>query len=101
MAHGGDRRERLAAKAEGGNALEPARVAQLARGVAQEGHARVLGRHAAAVVRHAQIGHAAVPQLHGHVPGAGVKGVFHQLLHHGGGSLHHLARGDEIRHVGG
>ena len=69
--------------------------------MAQEGHARVLGRHAAAVVGDADIGRAAPADLHGHVFGPGVEGVLHQLLDHGGRALHHLARGDQIRHMRG
>ena len=101
MAHGGDGRKRLAAKAERGDALEPARVAQLARRMAQKGDARVLGRHAAAVVRDAQIRHAAAADLHRDGARAGVDRVFDKLLHHRGGPLHDLTRGDQIRHVGG
>ena len=68
--------------------------------MAQEGHTRVLGGHAAAVVGDADIGGPAGAQLHGDVPGPGVKGVFHQLLDDGSRPLHHLAGGDEIRHMG-
>ena len=100
MAHGGDGRERLAAKAERRDALKPARIAQLARGVAQKGDACVLGRHAAAVVRHAQIRHAAAAHLHrdGFCPG--VEGVFHKLLDDRGRALHDLAGGDHVGKVG-
>ena len=59
----------------------------------------LLGRHAAAVVRHAQIRRAAAAQLHRHGAGPGVKCVFHQLLDHRGGPLHDLARGDQIRQM--
>ena len=101
MAHGGDGRERLAAKTERRDALEPARIAQLARRVAQKGDARVLGRHAAAVVRDAQIRHAAAANLHRDGAGAGVNRVFDELLHHRGGPLHDLARGNQVSNVGG
>ena len=99
MRHGADRGQRLAAKAHRADGLEPLLVVQLARRVAQKRDARVLGRHAAAVVRHAQIRRAAAAQLHRHGAGSGVKRVFHQLLDHRGGPLHDLARGDQIRQM--
>ena len=68
--------------------------------MAQKGHPGVLRGHTAAVVGDADIGGAAGAELHRDVFGPGVKGVFHELLHHGGGALHHLAGGDEIRHMG-
>ena len=95
--HGADGGQRLAAKAHRADGLEPLRIVQLARRVAQKRDARVLGRHAAAVVGHAQIGRAAAAQLHRHGAGPGVERVFHQLLDHGGGPLDDLARGDQIR----
>ena len=97
--HGADRGQRLAAKAHRADGLEPLLVVQLARRVAQKRDACVLGRHAAAVVRHAQIRRAAAAQLHRHGAGPSVKCVFHQLLDHGGGPLHDLARGDQIRQM--
>ena len=97
--HGADRGQRLAAKAHRADGLEPLLVVQLARRVAQKRDACVLGRHAAAVVRHAQIRRAAAAQLHRHGAGPGVKCVFHQLLDHRGGPLHDLARGDQIRQM--
>ena len=45
----------FAAKAERADGLEPALVRELARRVAQKAHARVLRRHADAVVRDADI----------------------------------------------
>src|SRR5699024_3313993 len=81
--------------------LQPALVLQLAGRVAEEGYARVLGRHAAAVVRHADELPTAAAQLHRDVPRPGVDRVFKQLLHHGGGPFHNLAGGDEVRHEGG
>ena len=74
---------------------------QLRGRVAQKGDARVLRGHALPVVLHADIGGPAVAELHGHAVRARVKGVFHQLLDDGGGPLHHLARGDHIRHMRG
>ena len=68
--------------------------------MAHEGHARILGCHAAAVIADADIGGAAAPDLYGDVAGAGIYGVFNQLLHNGSGTLHHLAGGYHVRHVG-
>ena len=90
----------LAAEAQRAYGLQAALVRELACGVAQEGHAGVLRRHAAAVVRDADKLRAAGAELHGYIPGPGVYGVFHQLLDRRGGPLDHLARGDEVRDVG-
>ena len=97
MRHGADGGQRLTAKAHRADGLEPLRIVQLARRVAQKRDACVLGRHAAAVVGHAQVGRAAAAQLHRHGAGPGVERIFHQLLDHGGGTLNDLARGDQIR----
>ena len=56
----------------------------------------VLGRHTAAVVGDPKEGHAAVPDLYGHLAGAGIHCVFQQLLDDGGRTLHHLTGGDQI-----
>ena len=101
LAHGGDGGQRLAAKAHGADGLEPGLIVQLGGSVPQKGDARVLRRHAAAVVADADIGGPAVAQLHRHGVGARVEGVLHQLLDDGGGPLDHLAGGDHVRHMGG
>ena len=80
--------------------LQIAGLAQLACRMAQEGRFSFVRGDAAAVVRHAQKGHAAVVQLDGDVLCAGVDGVFDQLLGGTGRTLHHLAGGDHIRHLG-
>ena len=69
--------------------------------MAEEGSGELLGGDAAAVVGDPDEGHAAALQLHHHGGRAGVDGVFHELFDHAGGPLHHLAGGDEVRHVGG
>ena len=74
---------------------------ELRRGVAQERDARVLGRHAAAVVRDADERRAAAFYFDGDRLCTGVKGVFHQLLDDGGGTLDDLARSDHIGNVWG
>ena len=66
----------------------------------EKGRLRVVGAHAAAVIGDAQEGHAAVLNLHGNVSGSGVHGVFQQFLDDAGRTLHHLAGGDEIGHMG-
>ena len=69
--------------------------------MAQKCGAGILSTHTAAVVRHTQIGHAAVLDLHGDLGGTGVHGVFQQLLHNGGRPLNHLTGGDQIGNMGG
>ena len=101
LRHGGDGGKRLAAEAHRRDSLKPALVVQLARRVAQKGDARVLRRHAAAVVRHTDHGRAAAADLDGDVLRPGVQRVFAQLLDHGSRALDDLARGDHVRHVGG
>ena len=98
LAHGGDGGKRLATKAHRADGLKPLRVMQLRGGVAQKGNARVLRRHAAAVVRHADVDCASALYLYYYVLCARVNGVFHKLLNYGGGALHHLAGGDHVRH---
>ena len=67
----------------------------------RKGHARVLGGHAAAVVRHAQVFRAAAAYLHRYIPRLRVERVLHELLDGGGRALHHLAGGDEVGDEGG
>ena len=69
--------------------------------MAQESGFGVHAFHAAAVVGDPQEGHAAVPDFNGHLGGAGVHGIFQQLLGHGGRTFHHLAGGDQIGDMGG
>ena len=97
----GDSCQRLTAEAQRADGLQPALVGELAGGVAQEGHAGVLGRHAAAVVRDADELRAAAGELHRYVARPRVDGVFNELLHRRGGPLHDLARGYEVGHVRG
>jgi hypothetical protein len=94
----GDGGKGLAPEAEGADPDEVRRAPQLAGGVAVEREHRVLPSHAGPVVAHQHQGLAALLQLHPHVPGAGIQGVLHQLLHHRGGTLDDLARGDLIGH---
>ena len=69
--------------------------------MAQKGGFGILGCHAAAVVGQPQEGHAAVPDLYGHLGGAGVHGVFQQFFDYGGRPLHHFTGGDQVGDMGG
>jgi len=77
-------------------AVEVIGLGDLARGVALEGEQRVVARQAAAVVLHAQERPPTVAKFHLDPRGAGVEGVFDQLLHHRGRPLDHLAGGDLV-----
>ena len=95
--NGTDGGKRLTAEAEGADRLQILGAAELTGGMAQKRRLRVLRLHAAAVVGHAQKGHAAVLNLNGDVLRAGVDRVFRQLLRGAGGTLDDLARCDHIR----
>ena len=99
-AHGRGGGQGLAPEAQGADGLQVLLGPQLGGGVPQEGGLGVLTAHAAAVVRDPQQGHAAVLKLYGDGFGAGVDGVLHQLLDHGGGTFHDLAGGDQVRQMG-
>ena len=98
--HGGDGGQRFAAEAQSADGGKVLGAAELAGGVAQEGGGQLLRRDAAAVVRNADVGQAALFQLGGNGGGTGVKSVFQKLLAHGGGAFHHLAGGDQVRQMG-
>ena len=59
--------------------------------MAQKSKGHLFPHHAAAVIGHTYEGDAALFDFHGNGGGTGVDGILHQLLHHGGGTLHHLA----------
>ena len=84
--------EGLTAEAEGLDAEEVAGVADLRGGMADEGVAHVLLGDAAAVVRHANHGDAAVADLDRYRGAAGIDGVLEELLHDTERPLDHLAR---------
>src|SRR6266516_688861 len=75
--HGRDRGKRLTAKAEGADADQVSRTADLARGVALQGEARVVGAHALAVVAHPDQCLAAILELYADGAGARIERVFH------------------------
>ena len=91
----GDRRQRLAAKAERRDAKQIV-AGELGGGVALDREREFVGRHAVAVIGDRYQRPPAVVHDHVDVPGAGVDGVLHQLLDHGGGALDHLARRDAV-----
>ena len=93
-AHRSDGGQSFAAEAHSGDGGQILGGTQLGGCVAEEGSACVLAGHAAAVVRHPQVGHATVFDLHGDLGGTGIHGVFQQFLDHGSGTLHHLAGGN-------
>ena len=94
--HRRDRSKRFAAEAQCADCGKVLLGAQLAGRVAAEGDGRVLRRHAAAVVRNAQISDAAVFDFHGNTGRAGIDRVLDQLFCDRGRALHHLARCDQV-----
>ena len=64
--------------------------------MAQKRRFNLICRNAAAVIGHADIGLAAVLNLHDHRGSAGVKRVFHQFLDDGDRTLDHLTRRDFV-----
>ena len=100
-ADAGDGGQRLAPEAHRADGLQSPLVPELAGGVAQAADPRVLRGHAAAVVGDADTLPSPAADVHHHALRPGVKGVLHQLLDGAGGLVHHLARGDEIGHMGG
>ena len=99
-ADGGNGSQCLTAKAQCADGAQIIGGAELTGGVAQKGRGQLVIGNAAAVVADADIGHAAVLNLHHNGRASGVNGVLHQLLHHAGGTFHHLACGDQVRHMG-
>jgi hypothetical protein len=78
--HGGDRRERLAAKAQRGDRLEVGRRADLRRRVARDRERQVLAVDAAAVVDDADALDAAAREVDVDARRSGVEAVLDQLL---------------------
>jgi len=69
--------------------------------VALEGHPRVVPVHPAPVVGDPHEREPALVGVHRDARGPRVERVLDQLLHHGGGALHHLAGGDLVDETGG
>ena len=100
MGYGADGRQRLAAKAQRADGVQVVGGAQLAGGVAQKRRRELLRRNAAAVIADAKIGQTAALKFRHNGACAGVNGVFQQFLCHAGRAFHHLAGGDQVRHMG-
>jgi hypothetical protein len=64
-----------------------------------EGEERILPRHADAVVNDPDELLPARFDLHGDVPSPCIEGVFHQFLHHRGGTRHHFAGSDLVGYL--
>ena len=90
----GDRRQRLAAKAERANIVELRGVGEFGRGVVLKGQAHLSRLDAAAIVRDAQITDTAFADLYSHGGRAGIQRVLHQFLDHGRGPFYNFAGGD-------
>ena len=99
-AHRGDRRQRLAAEAQGADVGQII-VRQLGGAVPLDRELQLLGAHADAVVDHGNEGAAAFLQGDGDAVRAGVDGVLDQLLHGARRTLDDLARGDAVHQGGG
>ena len=95
-AHRSDRRQRFAAKAEAGDALQVLQRGDLAGGVARHRQRQFVRRDAAPVVADADQAGAALLQVDVHPPGTGIQRVFDQLLDHRRRALDHLAGGDLV-----
>ena len=70
-----------------------------AGGMPQKGVLNVLPGDAAAVIRHPHIGDAAPLDLNCNCGGTGIYGIFHHFLYNRGGAFHHLASGNQFRHM--
>ena len=62
-----------------------------------DGELRILRRHAAAIVRDADVGESAVRDLHLYIARAGIHGIFYHFLDGVHRTLHHFTGGDLIR----
>ena len=97
--HRGNGRQGFTAEAQRADGRQILFGAELTGGMAQEGRLHILRCDAAAVVCDPQIGHAAVLDLHRHLCGTGIHGIFHQFLGSGSRTLHHFTGGNQIRHM--
>ena len=100
--HHGNRRnagKRFPPETQTVDVIQILRRADLAGGMAEKCLSDLILLNAVPIVRHADEGTAAVPDLHRYGVCARVHRVFHQLLHHTGRTLHHLARRDLIYRI--
>ena len=95
----GDRRERLAAKAERMNPKEVVRLAQFARRVRRERQNELVGRYAAPVVDYLNRLDSALLDFDLDARRARVDRILDELLNDVGGPFDHFARRDLINHA--
>ena len=95
---GRDGGEGLTAEPLGADVEQVVGLAQLRGGVPLEAEARVVKRHAFAVVGHLDERFAGILDDELDLGCAGIHGVFEQLFDHGGGSLHDLSGRYLVRH---
>ena len=98
LRNGGDGGERFAPEAHRGDGIEILQFAQLAGRMALDGQQGVVAVHAGAVVPDADQAATAIHHVDLDARGAGIDRIFDQLLEHGSGALHDLARGDLVDH---
>ena len=98
MRDGRDGGEGLAAESLGADVEQVVGLAQLGGGVPLEAEARVVKRHAFAVVGHLDERFAGILDDELDLGCAGIHGVLKQLLDHGGGALHDLSGRYLVRH---
>ena len=94
LGHRIDGRQGFAPKAHGHDRFEVVQIADLAGGVAFQGGGQLVRRDAATVVLDGNQAGAATHQAQRDAACARVHGVVHQLAHHRGRALNHLACGD-------
>ena len=100
LRHARDRRQRLAAKAEAGDILDPV-VGQFRRRMTLDRQAHVVGAHPRSVVAHLDQLEPAGRQPDRNAPRARIERIFDQFLQCARGPFDHLARGDSIDELQG
>jgi hypothetical protein len=98
--HACDRRQRFAAEAEAGDAVDRV-LRQLGRGVTLEREAHLVRAHPAAVVAHFNELESARGKAHGQLSRAGIERVFHKFFERARRTLDDLARSDAIDELRG
>jgi hypothetical protein len=101
VADGGDAGQRLAAEAQGGDAVQIVERAQFAGGVAGQGQGDLGGRDATAIVCDPDEVKAGPAQLDPDLAGAGVQTVFDEFFQGRRRPVDDLAGGDPGRHLRG
>ena len=96
LGHGCDGRQSLSAEAEGEDMMQVLGRGELAGSVPLKAQDGIVGGHATSVVNDLDEGSAGVGHHHLHVGGAGIHGIFHELLHDGGGPLDDFPRRNHV-----